>query len=498
MSPGSPCSIPAFPHPAYNNGPAFRRRLSLFPGSSVPQSPSPSARQLALDVLGAVQRGAYADVALHRGLSRCDLGTADRGLATELVYGIVRRRRTLDGLIDHLGKKPARQQPPQLRLILHLGLYQLRFLTGVPAAAAVDTSVELAKANGLGRLAGVVNGVLRAYGRQLTADRPDPWTTADPVQALGLTHSYPDWLVELWQQQLGTAEAAALCAWFNQVPRLDLRVNPLRATVEQVQTALAEAGVTTTPIAGLPQGLGVDGPVGAVTRLPGYREGWWSVQDRSAQLVGHLVNPQPGQVVLDACAAPGGKATHLAELMQNQGQVWACDRTRSRLRKVTDNQRRLGLDCVQPHQGDSAQQPQFAHQGDRVLVDAPCSGLGTLHRHVDARWRQTPTTVAELAALQSTLLAAAAQWVKPGGELVYATCTLHPAENEAVIEHFLAEHPAWSIQPPPPEFPRPALVTTAGWVQVWPHRHQMDGFFMVKLTYPSNGGAGESGARDAK
>jgi len=444
-----------------------------------------AGRQLALDVLAAVQRGAYADVALHRGLARCDLGAADRGLATELVYGTVRRRRTLDGLIDHLGKKPARQQPPQLRLILHLGLYQLRFLAGVPAAAAVDTSVELAKANGLGRLAGVVNGVLRAYGRQQAANRPDPWATADPVQALGLNHSYPDWLIDLWQQQIGPDGAAALGEWFNQVPRLDLRVNPLRATVDQVQTALAEAGVATTPIAGLPQGLGLAGPVGALTRLPGYREGWWSVQDRSAQLVGHLVDPQPGQVVLDACAAPGGKATHLAELMQNQGRVWACDRTRSRLRKVADNQRRLGLDCVQPHQGDSAQQPQFAHQGDRVLVDAPCSGLGTLHRHVDARWRQTPATVAELAELQTRLLAAAAQWVKPGGTLVYATCTLHPAENKEVVERFLAAHPDWAIQPPPPNFPRPDLVTEAGWIQVWPHLAQMDGFFMVTLSVPA-------------
>lgn len=205
------------------------------------------------------------------------------------------------------------------------------------------------------------------------------------------------------------------------------------------------------------------------------------VQDSSAQLVGHLVDPQPGEMVVDACAAPGGKTIHMAELMQNQGTIWACDRTSSRLKKLQQNAERMGLQAIQIYTGDSRDLPQFVGQCDRVLLDAPCSGLGTLHRHADARWRQTPETVAELTVLQRQLLEQAATWLKPDGRLVYATCTLHPAENEQLIQAFLSQHPTWQIEPPEPDSPPAAFVTPAGWVKVWPHQAGMDGFFMVRL-----------------
>lgn len=442
-----------------------------------------AARQLALEVLKHIQTGAYADVALHRALATNALSPQDRGLATELVYGAVRRQRTLDALIDRLGKKTAQQQPPVLRLVLHLGLYQLRYLTAVPPSAAVNTSVDLAKANGLGRLSGVVNGLLRQYDRVFsTADPGLLWTTdIDRTTALGITYSFPNWLVDQWQQQLGWEETEQLCAWFNRVPGLDLRVNRLRTTVADVQTAFEAAEIAVTPIPGLADGLSLTDHVGSLSALPGYDAGWWTVQDRSAQIVSYLVDPQPGQMVIDACAAPGGKTTHLAELMADTGTVWACDRTSSRLKKVTANSQRLGLSSIQTCLGDSRDLTQFNGQADRVLVDAPCSGLGTLHRHADARWRQTPESVMELAELQLALLTAAAAWVKPDGHLVYATCTLHPAENEAVVQAFLTHQVNWSIQPPGPGFPHSQFVTPEGWVQVWPHRSDMDGFFMVKL-----------------
>ncbi|MBD2063532.1 methyltransferase domain-containing protein [Trichocoleus sp. FACHB-6] len=225
----------------------------------------------------------------------------------------------------------------------------------------------------------------------------------------------------------------------------------------------------------------IPNPKSKIEKLPGFSEGWWTVQDSSAQLVSYLLDPQPGEVVIDACAAPGGKTTHIAELMGDNGAVWACDKTASRLRKLKENAERLGLQSIQIQLGDSRSLTQFINTGDRVLLDAPCSGLGTLHRHADARWRQTPDTVRELSQLQGELLDQVATWVKPGGILVYATCTLHPLENEGVIHSFLERHQEWQISPPNPNSPFSAFSTPAGWIKVWPHRHQMDGFFMVRL-----------------
>ncbi|MBW4483475.1 MAG: 16S rRNA (cytosine(967)-C(5))-methyltransferase [Tildeniella torsiva UHER 1998/13D] len=439
------------------------------------------ARQLALNVLLQVQAGAYADVALHRTLGQAGLSETDRAFATELVYGTVRRQRTLDALIDQLGTRPADKQPPVLRLVLHLGLYQLRYLTAVPDSAAVNTSVDLAKANGLGKLSGVVNGLLRQYLRQSDQDA-DPLRLPDqPAIALGIRHSYPDWLIALWLDQLGAEETDRLCQWFNQVPSIDLRVNRDRTTVEALHTAFEAAGIAVNPLAGIPFGLRLVNHQGSLTDLPGYEAGWWSVQDASAQLVGLLLDPQPGETILDVCAAPGGKATQMAEIVGNEGKVWACDRAPSRLKKITANATRLGFTNLHTHAGDSTDLAQFYGLADRVLVDAPCSGLGTLHRHADARWRQNPASIATLAELQSALLAEAARCVKPGGTLVYATCTLHPAENEAVISAFCQAHPTWQVQPPEPGFGDGLEVAPQGWVKIWPHRHNMDGFFMAKL-----------------
>lgn len=453
------------------------------------------ARQLALLTLKRIQKGLFADVALNQVLSTSSLSPSDRGLMTELVYGCVRRQRTLDALINQLGSRPAHQQPPDLRLVLSLGLYQLRYLSQIPDSAVVDTSVQLAKQNRMTGLAGVVNGVLRQYlrlagqgtnqesldGQGLTEVLQIP---AEFPQRLGITHSYPDWIVEVWAEQTSWDEVAQLCMWMNQSPHLDLRINPLRTTRESVAAAMQAAGITVEPIPGLPQALRVQKSSGAIASWPGFTEGWWVIQDASAQLVAEFLGPQPGERIADACAAPGGKSTHIAELMQDQGEVWACDRTEKRLRQVAENQQRLGLQSIQIHCGDSRLGEKFSTGCDRVLLDAPCSGLGTLHRHADARWRQTPESVADLVTLQHELLHSTANWVKPGGILLYATCTLHPAENELQIQQFLRDYPDWQIVPPQPGTLLAEFATAEGWVKIWPHRADMDGFFMAKLVAP--------------
>jgi 16S rRNA (cytosine967-C5)-methyltransferase len=440
-----------------------------------------NARQIAFITLRDVHKGAYADVALDRVLQKFKLPDSDRRLATELVYGSVRRQRTLDALIDQLATKKSHQQPPDLRTILHLGLYQLRYQERIPPSAAVNTTVELAKENGFSGLTGFVNGLLRQYLR-LAEDSPEPLKLPDnPVERLGILHSFPDWIVQVWLDQIGFAETEKLCDWMNQTPTIDLRINPLRTNLAQVETALASAEILARPIPHLPQALRLISSTGRIQNVPGFTEGWWVVQDSSAQLVSHFLDPQPGEVVIDACAAPGGKTTHIAELMQDNGKIWACDRTASRLRKLQENAKRLNLHSIQICEGDSRNLPQFYNTADRVLLDAPCSGLGTLHRHADARWRQTPESIRELSLLQQQLLSHTSNFVKKGGVLVYATCTLHPAENEDVISVFLAENPEWQIELPKVGLPYSVYSSPQGWLKLWPHLQDMDGFFMVRL-----------------
>jgi 16S rRNA (cytosine967-C5)-methyltransferase len=454
-----------------------------------------SPRQLAVSALRQVHQGGYADVVVDRVLGRNRLEARDRRLFTELVYGAVRRMRTLDAVIDQLAKKPAAQQPPNLRSVLHIGLYQILFLDHIPSSAAVDTTVELAKANGLVGLAGFVNGVLRRLVRELEKEEENEGTGAidSPSErlcqrvlgelggTLGILHSFPDWLVDLWVGQFGVEETEALCVWMNEPPHLDLRVSGRRGAIDRLEEQLEKLDIVVGRIPGVPGGLRLSHSPCAIQELPGFGGGEWMVQDASAQLVGFLVDPQPGEVVADVCAAPGGKSVHLAELMDDRGRVIAVDKTASRLKKIGQNCDRLGITCIEIREGDAREIREFDGLCDRVLVDAPCSGLGTLNRHADARWRQSPESIAGLAILQGEILTAAARWVKSGGRLVYSTCTLHPLENEAVVRSFLAAHPGWAIDAVEPTNPVFPLLLPEGWVRVLPHRQDMDGFFMVRL-----------------
>ena len=456
---------------------------------NLPNSPQTSAinpRQLAFEALQAIEQNqAYTDIALERVFARQQISSRDRNLVCQLVCGVVRHKRSLNALIDNLGNKKAQQQPPKLRIILYLGLYQLRYLTQIPDSAAVNTSVELAKTQGLKKLTGVVNGILRNYLRRVskTGDSLSDLVQlpSDSIRKLGIIHSFPDWIVETWLQQLSLAETEQLLAWFNQTPSIDLRVNILRSSLAQVESALQDGGVAVSRIRELPQALRIQGGTGAINQLPGYCEGWWSVQDSSAQLVTHLLAPQPGETIIDACAAPGGKTTHIAELMGDRGTVWAFDRSAQRLKKVQANAQRLQLKSIQIQAGDSCDLSQFNGVCDRVLLDAPCSGLGTLHKRPDIRWRQTRGKITELSVLQQELLSTAATWVKPQGILVYATCTINPQENEEVVQLFLDSHPDWSISIPVTQPIVNNFDISQGWIKVYPHRHDMDGFFMVRL-----------------
>lgn len=440
-------------------------------------SPGIAARQLAWQALQAVAAGAFADAALERELGRHPLGAADRGLVTELVYGAIRQRRLLDAWIDAHGKLPALRQPPQLRWLLHLGLYQLLLCDRVPAAAAVSTTVELAKQAGLARLAPVVNGLLRAVLRHrssLEGASREPWAglalPQQPAAAFAVRHSLPDWLAQALLEWLPPDRAEAFGRAANSAPPLDLRVNRLRGSREQLLEHLAAAGVTATALSDSSDAITLLDRPGDLRALPGYHEGLWCVQDRSAQRIVPLLEAGPGEWILDACAAPGGKSTQIAELIGDLGQVWAVDRSAARLRRLEANAERLGLHAIQPLAADAAglaaARPEWHGRFQRILVDAPCSGLGTLSRHADARWRIRPEAIVELAALQGQLLRSLMPLLASEGVLLYATCTVHPLENDAVIEAFLAEHPGWRCE------------LRQQW---WPGEQGGDGFFVARL-----------------
>ncbi|MFM1797928.1 MAG: hypothetical protein RLZZ117_206 [Cyanobacteriota bacterium] len=445
-------------------------------------------RRLAWDVLQAVAAGAWADAALERALRRAPLSDRDRALATDLAYGAIRQRQLLDGWITAKGRLAAERQPPLLRWLLHVGLYQLLFLQRVPASAAVSTTVQLARDGGLERLAPVVNGLLRAVlrARQALPDGAEPWRGLPlpdaPAHALALRHSLPPWLAESVLTWIGAEGAELFGQAANTPPPLDLRVNIRRTDPATLIRRLAEVGLRAEPLAAAPEGITLLDRAGDLRALPGYAEGHWSVQDRQAQRIVPLLDPQPGETILDACAAPGGKACHCAERMGDRGEVWAVDRSAARLQRLRRNAERLGLSAVRPRTADATAlldtTPDWRRRFDRILLDAPCSGLGTLARHADARWRQTPATVAELTTLQARLLDSLAPLLAPGGRLVYATCTVHPLENHARIASALAQQDGWRLDEE---------------TQWWPAPGEGDGFYAAVVSNQGAGGGGGGG-----
>jgi 16S rRNA (cytosine967-C5)-methyltransferase len=438
----------------------------------------PDARAVAHDVLQRVETtDAFADVLLAHRLAEAPFGARDRALVTRLVYGTLAWQGRLDHHLSTLVRGPLAKLDPPVRAALRLGLYQLLFLERVPAYAAVDASVRLARRAGRGA-SGLVNAVLRRAGRTaLTLPSADD----DPVARLAVEWSHPRWLVERWGRDFGFDELPALLAADNLRGRIALRANRLRTTPEALAAELAEAGIETYPSVRAPDALVVGGGAARVRALPAWREGRATFQSEASQLIAPLLGVGAGARVLDACAAPGGKTGHLAALAGARGVVVALDPRAIGARLVQAESARLGAPAIHAVVGDACRPP-LARRFDAVLVDAPCSGLGTLRRHPEVRWRRRPADVDRLAGMQGALLAGTAALVRPGGTLVYAVCTLMREENEAVVEGFLRDHPRFTVEPAP----APAtMVTPEGFLRTLPHRHALDGFFAARLRAPA-------------
>jgi 16S rRNA (cytosine967-C5)-methyltransferase len=438
---------------------------------------------LALRVLERVERGAaFADLALHAGLRGGGLGVRDRALATELVCGTLRWRGRLDWLLGQVIPRPFESLEPPVRSLLRLGAYQIVMLESVPAPAAVDQSVRAARAIGLERATGLVNAALRRLAREHRELVP-PSLAEDPVGHLVHALSLPEWLARRWLEEFGPEEAAALAAASNTVPPLGVRC-PSAAARDALLEELRPRWPDARAMRFAPFGA-VLGRGGNPAADPAFAAGRFAVQDEGSQLAVALLDPQPGERALDVCAAPGTKANAIAEQVGPSGRVVAVDINPRRLALVGREARRLGLANLVLHAADARQdlsEPAPPASFDRVLVDAPCSGLGTLRRNPDLRWRVTPAHSRELAPVQLALLRRAALALRPGGALVYSTCTLSPEENEAVVQAFLAD--ASEFRPAPPDAIAASLrplLGSDGFLRTFPHRHDADGFFAARL-----------------
>jgi 16S rRNA (cytosine967-C5)-methyltransferase len=429
-----------------------------------------NARSLALAVLiDCARHEGFVQEVLDRQLGldpARGLSSADRRLATNLAYGVLRRRGTLDALLRPLVTRKPDEVEPWLWDALCLGAYQLALLTQIPVHAVIHETVELAAQFGVPRAKGFLNGVLRACAGLVTSDRvsapaanalpmeggsyrrlargvlPNPATR--PVEYLAAGFGLPAWLARRWYDRLGKDEVFRLGFWFAGPAPLTLRCNPLRCSREQLLTALTVAGYQAEP-GEHPHAIRLREHT-SVRDLPGFAEGWLTVQDESAMRVGSALAPTPGSVVLDLCAAPGGKTTHLAELMGNQGRIIACDVEDKRLRTVSELSSRLGLNIIETVTLDPEGSKVPAGPFDFVLVDVPCSNTGVLGRRPEARWRLAPGDLRHLVNLQERLLRVACERTRPGGVLVYSTCSIEPEENGEVVQKVLRAMPEMALE----------------------------------------------------
>lgn len=455
-------------------------KASTKPSKQVVKLP-PTARGAALAVLGQVlDEGAYTNLAINKYLRTHPMEAQERRLFTELVYGTVKALGTIDWYLAQCVTRPLEQLEKSVLEVLRLSAYQLLYMERIPAAAACNEAVKLARCVSHEGSAKFVNGVLRGLLRKEQAGElalPDP--EQDDAGYLALKYMHPRWLVKRWLGPWGKAGTEVLLAFNNTSAPVCLRTNTLVTTRERLLAELTAAGAEVEPSCWCAEGLVVRKleKLGLGELLAKFPDAFY-VQDESSMLVAGLVAPQPGMAVLDMCSAPGGKTTHLAQLMQNQGSITACDVHEHKLQLIAENAERLGISIIKPTLNDgTVLRQEWLGQFDRVLVDAPCSGMGVLRRRAEARWRKQRQDLKLFPPLQLEILQNAAQYVKAGGRLVYSTCTIEQAENHYLTEEFLEKNPSWHRVP----FAHPLTGEMVEELQILPQVDGIDGFYICIL-----------------
>jgi 16S rRNA (cytosine967-C5)-methyltransferase len=447
------------------------------------------AREIILQVLHEIdQGGAYANIALKRVLDTKEFTKLDRGFITEIVYGVVRNQKAIDWILEQYTRQPLAKTSSWIRNILRMAAYQILFMDKVPASAATHQAVELAKQYGHPGIPGFVNGVLRRLIREQNMLKyPD--LDQEPLKHIAIKYSHPEWLVERWIKRFGVIETIALCQTNNAPAPVILRTNTLKTNRDALIDALAQEGVIGEAGILTPDSVRVTG----LDNVEGSRlfaAGYFLVQDEASQLVSHILNPKPHEFILDACAAPGTKTTHIAQLMKNEGQIMALDVYPHKIALIEANCRRMGVTIVNTRKMDVRQiERDLLVRVDTLLLDVPCSGTGVLRRRADSRWRISLDGIFSLQTLQREILAALIPGLKPGAVLVYSTCSIEEEENLENIRWSLQQFPELKLQSLIPYLPLPNESfrkedlegADQGYLQLMPHVHGVDGFFVARL-----------------
>lgn len=441
-----------------------------------------NAREAALKILFEInENGAYSNIALNKYLNSSGLRDIDRSFVTELVYGTVKWKLTIDMIIAGYSKIRIEKMSPWILNILRTGIYQLLKMPKVPASAACNESVKLAGKYGHKASAGFVNAVLRNVARNGISS-VIPAKENDPAGYLSFMYSYPVWLVKKYIELFGEEFTESLLAAGNETPELTVRVNTMKITAEDLIEKLSEEGVTATPGKYIDYALNIKSPV-PVTSLEAFRRGLFQIQDESSMLPGLVLDPRPGELVMDACSAPGGKATHIAQIMENKGTVIARDIHEHKIKLIDESSARLGMDIIKSELHD-ASIPDTGNEGkfDRVLLDAPCSGLGIVRRKPDIKWARETEDIENITELQKNLIETVSRLVKPGGVLVYSTCTILPEENHKIIKAFLDRNNDFEAADIAPLLPSALAPRAEGYMlQTYPNIDGIDGFFIARM-----------------
>ncbi|HET7579615.1 MAG TPA: 16S rRNA (cytosine(967)-C(5))-methyltransferase RsmB [Bacillales bacterium] len=438
-----------------------------------------TAREAALDLLVKIEKNeAYSNLLMNKAIEANHFDPKDTALFTRLVYGTVQRRNTLDFYLDTFLKKSPEQW---VRVLLRLAVYQMAYLDRVPDRAVLHESVEIAKRRGHKGIAGLVNGVLRSIQRQ---GLPNPSDTENSLDQLAVETSHPAWLLEQWLSEYDRETVLNICEANNTLPSVTVRTNTVKITRDQLLEKLEDEGIEAVPGTLAPEAIRVE--KGAVQHTKCFQDGLFTIQDESSMLAAHALDVQEGMNVLDGCAAPGGKTTHIAQLMDNTGSVTALDLHKHKVKLIEQQANRLGLTNVTAEALDSRKaEERFPEEAfDRILVDAPCSGFGVIRRKPDIKWGKTSADIERLTMVQTDILEALAKLLKPGGKLVYSTCTIEKKENEGIVAAFLKRHPHFSLDQTLSNcLPESAAshIKEEGQLQILPQDFGTDGFYIAKL-----------------
>jgi len=445
-------------------------------------------REIALNILVKIHRKKnHINIILNEILEKEKINIRDAALINEITYGVVRNRNKLDWIISQFSKKDFDRTPVWIKNILRMAVYQLLFLERIPDYAVCNESVQLAKKYGNSKLAKFVNGILRNINQNKDSIY---WPDKDkePALYISIVYSHPYWIIERWLERFGFENTIKICEANNKIPPLAIRTNTLKIHRSDLKKALEEKNISVKEGIFAPEALYIKG-LPNITKFPAYQEGLFQIQDEASMLVSCLVNPLPEELVIDVCSAPGGKTTHLAQLMNNQGTILALDVNQERLSMVEENCQRLGIDIVKTLQNDATKlNLDFLGKADKVLADVPCSGLGVLRRKPDLKWQPFNTDrFRKLSRLQLQMLSTASKYVKIGGKLIYSTCSTEPEENEEIVQKFLGKNPNFELEDLTDFIEERGLKVYKSdhnkYLQIYPGLSDpdLDGFFMAKM-----------------